>query len=79
MTNLVETLDAHKPALAAKTYPEIDVTTMAALRSMRAGSGRVWKARLRRLWERGEAGPTLHRLRNTHGPAWLAGFRFPED
>lgn len=36
--------------------------------------GRIWKARLSELWVRAAAEPTLHRLRNTHGPDWLRTF-----
>lgn len=39
--------------------------------------GRTWKAELRDLWMRAAAPPTLHRLRNTHGPSWLVAFRLP--
>ncbi len=43
-----------------------------------AQHGRTWKARLRDEWMRAAAAPELHRLRNTHGPSWLARFRMPE-
>ena len=40
--------------------------------------GRIWKARLSELWVRAAAEPTLHRLRNTHGPDWLRTLNLEE-
>ncbi len=47
--------------------------------------GRTWKSKLRTWWQGGFARDgaldedmrLLYCLRNTHGPTWLAGFRFP--
>lgn len=36
-----------------------------------------WKAALRRAWVLASAPAPLHRLRNTHGPAWLGSFTLP--
>ena len=54
----------------------------AALLLFQSGHGRYWKAELRRCWERSEywslpswAVATLHVLRNTRGPSWLASYR----
>jgi hypothetical protein len=33
-----------------------------------------WKRKLLLAWAKASAPPALHRLRNTHGPAWLEGF-----
>jgi hypothetical protein len=56
----------------------LDPDTLAALRTYAAHRGRTWKAALLRAWEASNAGvPELQRLRNTHGPAWLARFRLP--
>ena len=44
-----------------------------------AQHGQAWKARLRDEWMRAAAAPELHRLRNTHGPSWLARFEIPVD
>lgn len=41
--------------------------------------GRTWKADLRDLWMRAAAPATLHRLRNTHGPSWLASFKLSKS
>lgn len=39
--------------------------------------GRNWKQELQRAWDNpGSGGPVLYALRNSHGPSWLAGFRF---
>lgn len=57
---------------------------MAELRTFAAVNGRTWKDDiLYGFWMRGipvrdKAGteyPTLYRLRNTHGPSWLAGLK----
>lgn len=56
----------------------LDPDALAALRLFAALRGRTWKAALARAWEANNTGPPeLQRLRNTHGPAWLAGFRLP--
>ena len=52
---------------------------MAAITEFAQVHGRTWKAKLRDLWMRAAAPATLHRLRNTHGPAWLATFKLPES
>lgn len=40
--------------------------------------GPDWKAALRGEWMAARSEPALHRLRNTHGPAWLADLALPE-
>jgi len=50
--------------------------------------GRNWKSALRQMWATanyhdfnihfGDDAQILHRLRNTHGPAWLVRFRLTE-
>lgn len=40
--------------------------------------GPDWKEALRGDWMAARSEPALHRLRNTHGPAWLAGLTMPE-
>jgi hypothetical protein len=52
---------------------------IAALRSFATRNGRGWKKVLSDLWMRAAAAPTLHNLRNTHGPTWLVTFQFPTD
>lgn len=42
-----------------------------ALTKFADANGRLWKARLAELWVKAAAEPTLHHLRNTHGPDWL--------
>ena len=58
--------------------PELEPQQQAALAAFAAVHGRYWKTELRRLWERAEAEPDLHRLRNTHGPTWLDRYRLPK-
>lgn len=40
--------------------------------------GPGWKNTLQGDWMAARAEPDLHRLRNTHGPAWLADLTMPE-
>lgn len=47
--------------------------TALALYAVLHGPG--WKDELRAAWMIASAEPILHRLRNTHGPAWLAAVR----
>lgn len=56
------------------SFPELTPADHAALRAFAARHGRNWKARLRDQWIAASAAPELHRLRNSHGPAWLATF-----
>jgi hypothetical protein len=58
---------------------EITQTELAALKMYATAYGRCWKDKLRTEWMNASAEPTLHRLRNTHGPIWLTGFRFPKE
>jgi hypothetical protein len=46
----------------------------AALRAFAREHGPQWKYALTTLWMRAAAQPTLHCLRNSHGPAWLEAF-----
>lgn len=44
--------------------------------------GHNWKSKLRAMWETGtveECYQTLYRLRNSHGPSWLDGYRLPQE
>lgn len=41
--------------------------------------GRRWKQSLRNDWAKAAAVPQLQWLRNTHGPSWLAKFKFPKE
>jgi hypothetical protein len=59
------------------------------LREFAARFGRNWKSILRLMWETtnyneltlryGDDTQILHRIRNTHGPAWLARFRLADN
>jgi hypothetical protein len=53
---------------------------VAALQGYAAKHGRTWKSKLRDAWMGGrvDEGGTLRRLRNTHGPSWLVGYRLPK-
>lgn len=57
------------------TFEPLTRDELTALESFAERHGRQWKAQLRRRWEAASASPTLHRLRNTHGPAWLKSFK----
>lgn len=58
--------------------PALSPEEQAALLEFAETHGCNWKTDLRTDWERSAAGPTLHRLRNTHGPSWLASLRLAE-
>ncbi len=57
----------------------VDDETVAALRAFAKRHGRSWKFELGVKWMNASADPVLHRLRNTHGPTWLAGYKLPGD
>jgi hypothetical protein len=59
------------------TRPLTDRET-AALTDFAREHGPRWKRALETLWMRAAAQPTLHCLRNSHGPAWLEGFDLPQ-
>ena len=50
-----------------------------ALREFEALHGPGWKAQLRYRWLNATATTPLHRLSNTHAPAWLDGYRLDRD
>ena len=59
---------------------------LAALKAFRDIQGPGWRRFLATCWELakaphhdGDTAATLHGLRNSHGPRWLATFRFPVD
>ena len=60
-------------------YPELIAAELEALEYYAAKNGRRWKSKLSDAWMRADDDlpVLLYRLRNTHGPSWLAGFRFP--
>jgi len=58
--------------------PPIDEETLQQLRQFKKQHGRQWKDKLRSMWMMASAPGVLHRLRNTHGPSWLVGFKFPD-
>lgn len=51
---------------------------LAAVIKYAKANGRSWKNKLRSDWMNCRTEGVLHRLRNTHGPSWLAKFRLPE-
>lgn len=55
----------------------LDQETLAALAEWAQEHGVRWYANLSRAWFNASAPPLLHRLRNTHGPAWLRGVDVP--
>jgi hypothetical protein len=60
------------------TYPALTAEQTKALTAFVVRSGRFWKVSLRHAWEAGTVGPELQQLRNTHGPRWLAKFKFTD-
>lgn len=60
--------------LASVFHKGLDAEQREALREFAAEYGERWKAELGTLWMRGAARPTLHALRNSHGPEWLSRF-----
>ncbi|TKA94382.1 hypothetical protein FAZ78_22615 [Cereibacter changlensis] len=59
-----------RPAPEALTPDQIT-----ALADYARQHGRSWKKHLAQEWQAASAPADLHRLRNTHGPAWLTTFR----
>jgi hypothetical protein len=51
---------------------------VAALTEFAREHGPRWKYALETLWYRAAAQPTLHCLRNSHGPAWLESFQMEQ-
>lgn len=49
-----------------------------ALARYAALGGDGWRDALRADWMDAGAEPNLHRLRNTHGPAWLSDLAMPD-
>ena len=56
-------------------YAPLTVEQAAALRAYVRDHGRGWRDRLWLDWISASAAPSLHHLRNTHGPCWLRKFR----
>ena len=56
-------------------FAPLDPEQAAALALCAKAHGRSWKDALRAAWTTASAEPVLHRLRNTHGPAWLSSVR----
>lgn len=77
--------------MAPRKYEPLTTEQIEALRSFAKYEGQKWKEVLSttywmkaRLWRdpyhfNSDVGTILHRLRNTHGPSWLAGFTFPME
>lgn len=63
--------------MATGQFPPLTTEQESALRDFAKTHGRRWKAILSVCWMAATADPTLHHLRNTHGPTWLAGYRLP--
>ena len=59
------------------TYAPITPGDLDALRRYADKHGRRWKLQLWGEWMNASAEPTLHALRNSHGPTWLDQFRWP--
>ena len=81
-----EVIDAGTTALRQATRPAelpyartLTASQRIALARFAVLRGPGWKDALRADWMEARAEPALHRLRNTHGPAWLAELTMPED
>lgn len=59
--------------------PQVDSETLAELQKFAKAEGRTWKEKLNDHWMRASAPGGLHRLRNTHGPEWLASYKLPAE
>jgi hypothetical protein len=75
---------AHAPRREpdAMTRSQITAEQQDHLQRFAEQEGRLWKARLRESWMRGqqpnlgsETSVVLYALRNSHGPSWLADFK----
>lgn len=62
----------------ARTFAALTDRQTAAITAFAREHGPAWKARLGDLWYRAAAQPTLHALRNSHGPEWLAAFQLEQ-
>lgn len=58
-------------------YPNLTPDQLNALRAFAAEHGRNWKSKLLAGWLRAAYPGPLQQVRNSHGPTWLAGFKFP--
>jgi hypothetical protein len=66
------------PRDAETDYPPLMREQLSALLDYAADHGSGWKDRLRKDWLNPMVHPLLSLLRNSHGPAWLNQFEFPE-
>ncbi|HET6417261.1 MAG TPA: hypothetical protein VFG22_13275 [Polyangiales bacterium] len=57
-----------------QTFPELTDEEAETVRAYAEANGAEWKARLRSAWMRSAEPGILQRLRNTHGPSWLAQY-----
>lgn len=57
---------------------ELSQEELTCLKVYAAVHGRRWKEALRTEWMSASAIQPLHKLRNTHGPSWLIGFKLPK-
>lgn len=57
--------------------PELTEEEFEALMEFAVEHGEEWKSELGVAWLRHSAPAVLHRLRNTHGPAWLKSVELP--
>lgn len=63
---------------AARTFAPLTDRQTAALTAFARQYGPQWKTKLADMWYRAAAQPTLHCLRNSHGPAWLESFHMEQ-
>lgn len=59
-------------------HPPLLLVQVELLGAYAARHGPAWKERLWLEWANATADPVLHRLRNSHGPAWLSKYSPPD-
>lgn len=55
-----------------------DAAQMEALLDYAVANGTNWKSKLWADWMNARLSGDIHRLRNTHGPSWLANFKLAD-
>ncbi len=56
-------------------FAPLDSETQKELATFIAENGKGWKRKLSDHWMKASLPGLLHRLRNTHGPEWLQGYK----
>lgn len=64
--------------MAKQTFPALDQESAQAVLDYAKANGRQWKQKLLSDWLAARLRGAIHRVRNTHGPAWLEKVRLEE-